>query len=96
MIKVKQKISDSFRTFESAELFDIIHSYISTMRKQGRPIFQDLNKSGHYRNFFSFPLLLDQNNISARVLAQPPHNLSNIRYNRKHTLDGSSSRYGSK
>jgi len=42
MIKVKQKISGSFRTFEGAELFATIRSYISTVRKQGRSIFQDL------------------------------------------------------
>ncbi|MBU4261749.1 MAG: IS66 family transposase [Proteobacteria bacterium] len=42
MIKVKQKVSGSFRTFEGAELFATIRSYISTVRKQGRLIFQDL------------------------------------------------------
>ena len=42
MIKVKQKVSGSFRTFEGAELFATIRSYISTVRKQGRSIFQDL------------------------------------------------------
>jgi transposase len=42
MIKVKQKISGTFRTFEGAELFATIRSYISTVRKQGRSIYQDL------------------------------------------------------
>lgn len=42
MIKVKQKVSGSFRTFEGAQLFASIRSYISTVRKQGRSIFQDL------------------------------------------------------
>lgn len=42
MVKVKQKVSGSFRTFEGAELFATIRSYISTVRKQGRSIFQDL------------------------------------------------------
>jgi transposase len=42
MIKVKQKVSGSFRTFESAEIFAKIRSYISTLRKQGRSIFQNL------------------------------------------------------
>jgi len=42
MIKVKQKVSGSFRTFDGAELFATIRSYISTVRKQGRSILQDL------------------------------------------------------
>ena len=42
MIKVKQNVSGSFRTFEGAQLFAIIRSYISTARKHGRSIFQDL------------------------------------------------------
>jgi transposase len=42
LIKVKQKVSGSFRTFEGAELFALIRSYISTVRKQGRSVFQDL------------------------------------------------------
>lgn len=42
MIKVKQNVSGSFRTFEGAQLFAKIRSYISTVRKQGRSIFQDL------------------------------------------------------
>ena len=51
MIKVNQKISDSFRTFEGAELFATIRSYISTVHKQYRPIFQDL-KSTISKNYF--------------------------------------------
>ena len=42
MIKVKQNVSGSFRTFEGAQLFATIRSYISTVRKHGRSIFQDL------------------------------------------------------
>ena len=42
MIKVKQKVSGAFRTFEGAELFATIRSYISTVRKQGRSVFQEL------------------------------------------------------
>jgi transposase len=42
MIKVKQKVSGTFRTFEGAELFASIRSYISTVRKQGRSVFQEL------------------------------------------------------
>ena len=39
---MKQKISDFFRTFEGTERFFTIRSYISTVRKQGQLIFQDL------------------------------------------------------
>lgn len=39
MIKVKQNISGSFRTLRGAESFLAIRSYISTVRKNGLPIF---------------------------------------------------------
>jgi len=42
MMKVKQKVSGCFRTIEGAECFARIRSYISTVRKQGRTIFQEL------------------------------------------------------
>lgn len=45
MIKVKLKVSGSFRTFEGAKIFVAIRSYISTARKQGRSIFQDLKSA---------------------------------------------------
>ena len=45
MIKVKLKVSGTFRTFEGANLFVSIRSYISTVRKQGRSIFQDLKSA---------------------------------------------------
>ena len=40
MIKVKQKISGTFRTRSGAETFCDIRSYISTVRKQGENVIQ--------------------------------------------------------
>ena len=42
MIKVKQKVSGSFRTLSGAETFCSIRSYISTVRKQGLNVIQQI------------------------------------------------------
>jgi transposase len=42
MMKVKMKISGSFRTLEGAQIFAILRSIVSTARKQGCNIFRTL------------------------------------------------------
>ncbi|NOK63909.1 MAG: hypothetical protein GFH27_549391n6 [Chloroflexi bacterium AL-W] len=42
MMKVKQKISGTFRTQRGAEMCCDIRSYISTLRKQGQQVIHDL------------------------------------------------------
>jgi transposase len=45
MVKTKQKISGCFRTLHGARVFARIRSYISTCRKQGRNILDELEKA---------------------------------------------------
>jgi hypothetical protein len=49
MEKVRQKISGCFRRLHGAEAFDRIRGYISTCRKQGRNILNELENAilGH-------------------------------------------------
>jgi transposase len=45
MEKTKQKVSGCFRTLHGARVFARIRSYISTCRKQGRNILEELQKA---------------------------------------------------
>lgn len=45
MIKNQQKVSGSFRSMEGAEVFSRIRGFVSTLRKQGRPILQSLRSA---------------------------------------------------
>jgi hypothetical protein len=45
MVKVREKISDCFRTSMGAERFCRIRGYFSTLRKQGMPILSSLRQA---------------------------------------------------
>ena len=45
MVKVKSKVSGSFRTMEGAKQFAAIRGFISTLRKQGRDILASLGEA---------------------------------------------------
>jgi len=45
MVKVKQKVSGSFRTQKGADTFCAIRSYISTVRKQGGSVIDAMQQA---------------------------------------------------
>jgi len=57
MVKVKQKVSGSFRTLPGAETFCAIRSYISTVRKQGHNVIHEIYNAFNGNPFI--PLILD-------------------------------------
>jgi len=42
MIKVQQKVSGAFRTFQGALMFARVRSYLSTAGKNNRDVFQEI------------------------------------------------------
>ena len=57
MVKVKQKVSGSFRTLPGAETFCAIRSYISTVRKHGHNVIHEIYNAFNGNPFI--PLVLD-------------------------------------
>jgi transposase len=57
MIKVKQKVSGSFRTLTGAETFCAIRSYISTVRKHGHNVIHEIYNAFNGNPFI--PLIFD-------------------------------------
>ena len=51
IVKVQQKISGTFRSVEGAEIFCRIRGYISTVRKNGKSVFEALKKLGEGEPF---------------------------------------------
>ena len=54
MPKLKQKISGCFRTVAGADAFAVIRSYVATLRKQGRNVFEAL--TGVFRDQIADPV----------------------------------------
>ena len=51
MMKVQQKISGAFRTSQGAQVFARIRSYVSTVRKHQRNVFQEMVRLFHNKPF---------------------------------------------
>ena len=51
--KVKQKISNCFRTFKGAEIYARIEGFISTARKNNRPVYSELCTTFEGYNFIT-------------------------------------------
>lgn len=50
MAKVRQKVSGCFRSFEGAKIYARLRSYVSTVKKQGRNVWEALKAIHQYQN----------------------------------------------
>ena len=57
MVKLRQKISGGERTFMGAQIFARIRSYVSTSRKQGKNLFQNIVDAVNGNPWIPLPLL---------------------------------------
>ena len=57
MVKLRQKISGGERTFTGAQIFARIRSYVSTSRKQGKNLFQNIVDAVNGNPWIPLPLL---------------------------------------
>ena len=57
MVKLRQKISGGERTFVGTQIFARIRSYISTSRKQGKNLFQNIVDAVNGNPWIPLPLL---------------------------------------
>lgn len=68
MIKVKQKISGTFRTRIGAEVFCDIRSYIATLRKQGQGVIQAIYDAFLGRPFIPFCARIAETTLLKRLV----------------------------
>lgn len=59
MMKVQQKISGTFRSVEGAEIFCRIRGYISTVRKNGKSVYEALKKLAEGKPFTVHELMAE-------------------------------------
>ena len=64
MIKVKEKISGTFASFKGGEIFARIRGYISTLKKNKRPVLEELKNAMNGRSGFLVGKVLNDYNYT--------------------------------